>query len=165
MLVRRPLPEDAAGWREARLACRARRRRGGRREHEALCALLEDAGAEVVVSEHDPGNPDAIYVYDPVLVGDEGAVLLRPGKEGRPERARTRSALALEAAGVPIAGRHEAAGRRSKVATRSGSTGRRCSSASATGRTRRASQALRAGLPGRRGRSRSTCRTGTAPVR
>ena len=27
----------------------------------------------MIVSEHDPGNPDAIYTYDPVLVGDEGA--------------------------------------------------------------------------------------------
>ena len=33
--------------------------------------------------EHDPGNPDAIYTYDPTLVGAEGAVLLMPGKEGR----------------------------------------------------------------------------------
>ena len=37
----------------------------------------------MVVSRHDPGNPDAIYTYDPTLVGDDGAVLLRPGKEGR----------------------------------------------------------------------------------
>ena len=42
-----------------------------------------------------------MYVYDPVLVGHEGAVLLRPGKEGR----RTEPgaiAPVLEAAGVPI---------------------------------------------------------------
>ena len=56
---------------------------GGCREHDALCALLADAGADVVVAGHDAGNPDAIYVYDPVLVGREGAVLLRPGKVGR----------------------------------------------------------------------------------
>ena len=52
-------------------------------EHEELRDLLAAAGAEVIVSAHDPGNPDAIYVYDPVLVGVDGAVLLRPGKEGR----------------------------------------------------------------------------------
>jgi dimethylargininase len=69
-----------------------------------LCGILEDAGAEVVVSEHDPGNPDAIYVYDPVLVGREGAVLLRPGKQGRRSEPAA-IAPALEAAGVPIAGR------------------------------------------------------------
>ena len=66
-------------------------------------ALLEEAGAEVVVSRHDPGNPDAIYVYDPVLVGSDGAVLLRPGKEGR--RGEPAALVAtLEAAGVPVAG-------------------------------------------------------------
>ena len=64
-----------------RLACRPRRR-GRVRRARAFCGLLEAAGAEVVVSRHDPGNPDAIYVYDPVLVGSRGAVLLRPGKEG-----------------------------------------------------------------------------------
>ena len=76
-------------------------------EHEALCLLLEDAGAEVVVSRHDPGNPDAIYTYDPTLVGREGAVLLRPGKEGR--RAEPDATVAaLEAAGIPVAARLEA---------------------------------------------------------
>ena len=70
-------------------------------EHEAFCGLLEDAGAEVVLSRHDPGNPDAIYPYDPVLVGEEGAVLLRPGKEGRRREPAT-LASTLEDAGVPV---------------------------------------------------------------
>ncbi len=76
-------------------------------EHEQLCEALAAAGAEVIVSEHDPGNPDAIYVYDPALVGDDGAVLLRPGKEcrlGEPEGI----GASLAAAGVPIASRLEA---------------------------------------------------------
>jgi dimethylargininase len=101
VLVRPPLAEDAARWREYgwRAAPDAA---AAAAEHEALCGLLEAAGAEVVVSRHDPGNPDAIYVYDPVLVGSEGAVLLRPGKEGRrtePDALRA----PLEAAGVPVA--------------------------------------------------------------
>ena len=49
-----------------------------------------------------PGNPDAIYVYDPVLVGAEGAVLLRPGKEGRRSEPSA-IASSLAAADVPIA--------------------------------------------------------------
>ena len=101
VLVRPPLPEDTERWRE--FGWRAAPDYGAAAaEHEKLCALLEAAGAEVVVSHHDPGNPDAIYVYDPVLVGSEGAVLLRPGKEGR----RTEPvaiAESLRAAGVPIA--------------------------------------------------------------
>ena len=60
-------------------------------------------GAEVIVSRHDPGNPDAIYVYDPVLVGTQGAVLLRPGKEGRRSEPDA-IAASLVAAGVPIVG-------------------------------------------------------------
>jgi len=106
VLVRRPLAEDvgawrAYGWRGAPDPGRAVE------EHEALCELLEDAGADVVVTETDPGNPDAIYAYDPTLVGDAGAVLLRPGKEGR-RREPDAAAAALEAAGVPIAHRLEA---------------------------------------------------------
>ena len=106
VLVRRPLPEDASAW--AAYGWRAAPEpRAAQAEHEVFCALLEDAGAEVVVSEHDPGNPDAIYTYDPTLVGREGAVLLRPGKKGR--RAEPEGTVAtLERAGVPVAGRIEA---------------------------------------------------------
>jgi N-dimethylarginine dimethylaminohydrolase len=105
VLVRRPLPSDAGhwkdyGWRAAPDIAAAQA------EHEQLCSLLEEAGAEVVVSEHDPGNPDAIYTYDPVLVGDDGAALLRPGKEGRLGEPDAIGAE-LEAAGVPVASRME----------------------------------------------------------
>ena len=60
----------------------------------------------MVLAEGEPGNPDAIYVYDPCLVTDDGAVLLRPGK---PERQGEPDALVadLERAGVPVAGRQE----------------------------------------------------------
>jgi N-dimethylarginine dimethylaminohydrolase len=106
VLVRRPLAADADawrayGWRAAPDVALAQA------EHEALCLLLEEAGAEVVVSEHDPGNPDAIYTYDPTLVGPDGAVLLRPGKEGR-RREPEETVATLEAAGVPVAGRIDA---------------------------------------------------------
>ena len=103
VLVRRPLPEDAVAW-EAYAWRAAPDAAAAQAEHEALCLLLEEAGAEVVVSEHDRGNPDAIYTYDPTLVGPEGAVLLLPGKERR--RAEPEATVsALEQAGVPIAGR------------------------------------------------------------
>src|SRR6186713_2985507 len=101
VLVRPPLPEDGARWREYGWHS-APDHAAAAAEHEAFRSLLEDAGAEVVVSSHDPGNPDAIYVYDPVLVGSEGAVLLRPGKEGRRGEPGA-IADALVAADVPIA--------------------------------------------------------------
>ena len=106
VLVRPPLPEDVERWREYGWRA-APDHAAAVAEHEALRALLEEAGAEVVISRHDPGNPDAIYVYDPVLVGAAGAVLLRPGKEGR--RGEPAAMVAtLEAAGVPVAGELEA---------------------------------------------------------
>jgi N-dimethylarginine dimethylaminohydrolase len=103
VLVRPPLPEDVAAWRDFGWRAAPDPVRAAE-EHEGLCLLLEEAGAEVVVSRHDPGNPDAIYAYDPTLVGREGAVLLRPGKEGRRAEPDA-TAAALGDAGVPVVGR------------------------------------------------------------
>ena len=107
VLVRAPQAETldrwaACGWRAKPDAVRIAR------EHEELCALLERAGAEVVLAESPvDGDPDAIYAYDAALVADGGAILLRPGKEiRRAEVAPT--AADLERAGVPVAGRLEA---------------------------------------------------------
>jgi N-dimethylarginine dimethylaminohydrolase len=102
VLVRQP-PTDVSGWRElgwraepdaARLAV----------EHEAFCGLLEAAGAEVVVAP--PAGLDAIYAFDPVLVAERGAVLLRPGKELRREEAASLRPT-LAAAEVPVVGELE----------------------------------------------------------
>ena len=76
-------------------------------EHEAFCALLADAGAEVVAAEAPLGaDPDAIYAFDPALVTDRGAVLLRPGKEARRVEVDAMAADLAEA-GVPVAARLE----------------------------------------------------------
>jgi N-dimethylarginine dimethylaminohydrolase len=107
VLVRAPRAADLHAWREygwrsepdaAALA----------REHEELCGLLTGAGAEVVQAGSAPdGDPDAIYVFDPTLVTDRGAIVLRPGKPGRREEPAA-LAEAHEAAGVPIAAQLEA---------------------------------------------------------
>jgi dimethylargininase len=77
-------------------------------EHEAFRALLADTGAEVVVAATPHSlDPDAIYVYDPALVTDDGAVMLRPGKEGRRGEVEVMAADFVEA-GLPIAGRLDA---------------------------------------------------------
>jgi len=52
-------------------------------------------------------DPDAIYVYDPALVTNEGAVMLRPGKEGRRGEVEVMVADLVEA-GLPIVGRLDA---------------------------------------------------------
>ena len=107
VLVRAPRAVDlrfwrAYGWRSEPDAS------GIAREHEALCELLAGAGAEVVLAEEPlEGDPDAIYVYDPALVADAGAVLLHPGKAGRRGEPAALGAD-LGRAGVPVAGRLEA---------------------------------------------------------
>jgi N-dimethylarginine dimethylaminohydrolase len=101
VLVRPPLAEDVACWRQHGWRA-APDLVAAAAEHEAFCLLLEEAGAEVVVSRHDPGNPDAIYAFDPVLVSRDGAVLLRPGKEVRRNEPAAIAAT-LGEAGVPIA--------------------------------------------------------------
>jgi dimethylargininase len=73
-----------------------------RREHDGLIALLRRSGAEVVShDEPQPGRADALYVYDPVLMTDRGAIILSMGKELRrgeePAMARR-----LEELDVPI---------------------------------------------------------------
>ncbi len=100
VLVRPPQPADVERWEE--YGWRARPDiAAAAAEHQALRQILERAGAEVILAEGQHGNPDAIYTYDPLLVGEEGAVLLRPGKDGR-----LREPSALEAdlarAGVPV---------------------------------------------------------------
>jgi len=50
-------------------------------EHDRLVQVLEDAFVEVTYhQEHLPDHADTVFVHDPVLVTDEGAVILRMGK-------------------------------------------------------------------------------------
>jgi N-dimethylarginine dimethylaminohydrolase len=107
VLVRPPRAAGFAAWREygwrsepdvARLA----------EEHEAFCNALGAGGAEVLLAETPlPTDPDAIYVFDPAIVSDSGAIVLRPGKQGRLVEMDA-IAADFEHAGVPIAARLEA---------------------------------------------------------
>jgi dimethylargininase len=106
-LVRPPHVEDLGAWREygwdaaphpARIL----------REHEVFRRELAASGTEVVLGEtRVPGDPDATYACDPVLITDRGALLLWPGKEGR-RREPEAVGADLAAAGVPVAGVMEA---------------------------------------------------------
>ncbi len=100
--MRPPASEDVGSWQ--RLGWRAAPDFAAlAREHDAFRALLAEAGATVVEARGEPGNLDSLYVYDPVLITPRGAILLRPGKEGRlGEPAALRPDL--EAAGLPIVG-------------------------------------------------------------
>lgn len=50
-------------------------------EHDALVVLLGQAGAEVIYHpELQPDHADAIFVHDPVIVTNQGAIILSMGK-------------------------------------------------------------------------------------
>jgi N-dimethylarginine dimethylaminohydrolase len=80
-----------------------------RREHDAFTDLLASLGPTVHVLDAEIDSPDLVYPFDPLLVGDRGAILLRPGKPSRlPEPAVLEAWTS--AAGIPTAGRIEAPG-------------------------------------------------------
>lgn len=73
-----------------------------RQEHDALVALLRQAGAEVVYhTEALPGHADAIFVHDPAIITNQGAIILRMGKALR-RGEETAMAQCLNRLGIPI---------------------------------------------------------------
>jgi dimethylargininase len=79
------------------------------REHAALAELLTRLGVRVhVIGDEDLG-PDSVYVFDPLLVTDRGAVPLRSGK---PTRLGEEVALErwMNSQGIPTLGRISAPG-------------------------------------------------------
>ena len=104
VLVRSPRVVGFEAWREygwhadpdpARLV----------QEHDHFCSALTAGGAEVILAETEVSDdPDAIYVFDPAIVCDLGAIVLRPGKEGRLGETDA-IAADFERAGIPIAAR------------------------------------------------------------
>src|SRR5215813_1578806 len=74
------------------------------REHRQLVSLLEAAGARVdFLPEDSRTNMDSIYVHDPVLITDAGAVILQAGKIARRGEGPAIED-ALKVWGVPILG-------------------------------------------------------------
>ena len=73
-----------------------------RAEHAALVGILRQAGAEIIPHEQPLSDrADAIFVYDPAIITNHGALILRMGKD---LRRGEEAALAetLQAAGIPI---------------------------------------------------------------
>lgn len=71
-------------------------------EHEAFVNILKGFGSEIIYHEETlEDHADAIFVHDPVLVCDEGAIILSMGKKLRRGEEEALG-KALEKAGVPI---------------------------------------------------------------
>ncbi len=108
VLVKRPTERaaDATRWREFGYlhAPDAERLRA---EHDAFVTLVAASGAEVLVADDFVPVPthllDAIFVYDPAIVTDAGAIIAQPGKplrRGEDEAMRR----VMGEIGVPILG-------------------------------------------------------------
>jgi N-dimethylarginine dimethylaminohydrolase len=102
VLVRRPDPSfgaaDPARWHyTARPDLEI-----AQQEHDALVAILRQAGAEVLY--HDaplPDHADAIFTHDPAIVTDAGAILLKMGKKPR-QGEEEAMARCFQKLGIPI---------------------------------------------------------------
>ena len=74
------------------------------RDHARLVSILESAGVEVLRMPTDANTTlDSLYVHDPVLMTDLGAVILQTGKNAR-RREGPALARSLDARGIPILG-------------------------------------------------------------
>jgi len=77
--------------------------RAAHAQHAELRRVLEKAGAEVIAVEGGNLSRDAVYVHDPSLVTDYGAICLNMGKaqrQGEPGRHREY----YQALGIPLLG-------------------------------------------------------------
>lgn len=73
-------------------------------EHDAYTDLLADLGVRVHRLVARTTDPDLVYTFDPALMTDAGAIILRPGKANRQSEPRIVRNW-LTAAGIPIVGR------------------------------------------------------------
>lgn len=81
-----------------------------RREHDGLVETLDRLGTRVHVLDAETDDPDLVYVFDPLLVADGGAIPLRPGKPNREGEPAVLEAWTASH-GIPTLGRIEAPGR------------------------------------------------------
>jgi len=79
------------------------------REHDAFTELLASLGPTVHELGAETDSPDLIYLFDPLLVSDGGAIPLRPGKPNRRGEETVVEAW-LNDRGVPTIARVEAPG-------------------------------------------------------
>jgi N-dimethylarginine dimethylaminohydrolase len=88
--------EVIAGWRELgfhHLPDSA----AAQAEHDALCRLLHEAGAEVVTLPASSAlTLDAVYAHDASLASDHGLILMHPAKPNRVPEARAHAEFAAK---------------------------------------------------------------------
>jgi N-dimethylarginine dimethylaminohydrolase len=80
-----------------------------RREHAGLVELLDRLGVTVHTLDAETDDPDLVYVFDPLLIADGGAIPLRLGKPNRADEPAVLEAW-TRSRGIPTVGRIEAPG-------------------------------------------------------
>lgn len=79
-------------------------------QHDHLCGILEDAGAEVIRMGASPSvTLDAVYAHDASLPTDFGVLLMHPGKANRVSEAQAQRDF-LGTAGIHVLGEITAPG-------------------------------------------------------
>jgi N-dimethylarginine dimethylaminohydrolase len=97
------VPEKAAAWQELGFQ-HAPDFRVARKQHETLCRLLSEAGAEVVyLPATESLTLDAVYAHDASLATDHGLVLMNPGKKNRVPESQAHSSFCVQM-GIPVFG-------------------------------------------------------------
>jgi dimethylargininase len=83
---------------------------GAQREHDGLVETLEGLGVRVHELGVEPdADADLCYVFDPLIVGPDGAIALRPGKPNRRDEPAILERWLVDR-GAPVVGRIEAPG-------------------------------------------------------
>jgi N-dimethylarginine dimethylaminohydrolase len=96
-------PERATTWHELGFQ-RAPDFSEAQMQHDALCGLLKEAGAEVVcLPPGDSLTMDAVYTHDASLPTDHGLILMNPGKRNRVAEAQAHAKFCFHL-GIPILG-------------------------------------------------------------
>ena len=73
-------------------------------QHEILCRLLSESGAEVVcLPPAESLTLDAVYAHDASLATDQGLVLMNPGKKNRVAEAQAHARFCGQL-GIPVFG-------------------------------------------------------------
>ena len=96
-------PGKAAAWRELGFQ-HCPDFAAAKRQHEILCALLSEAGAEVLLlPTAESLTLDAVYAHDASLATDYGLVLMNPGKQSRVAEAQAHASYCGQL-GIPAFG-------------------------------------------------------------
>lgn len=110
VIVRKPtIPASGEEWRALGYLHQVDQAKA-EEEHYAFRSLIAAHGVEVIEAGPDnPGQLDAVFPFDPSIVTNKGAILLRPGKKLRLHEVDFAEAT-YSRLGIPILGQIEAPG-------------------------------------------------------